>query len=46
MIVSEISAQQQLCDGNLGGNIFADGDFGSSRNNVLADEPGIAPGYI
>ena len=46
VIVSEISAQQQLCDGNLGGNIFADGDFGSSRNNVLADDPGIAPGYI
>ena len=35
----------QICDGNLGENIFFDGDFGSGAdNNVIAD-PGIAPGY-
>ncbi len=45
LIISEISAQQQLCDGNLGGNIFEDGDFRSGRSNVLLDDPDIAPGY-
>ena len=41
-----IIAQQQLCDGNLGDNIFDDGDFGRSRTNVLLNDPGIAPGYL
>jgi len=36
---------QQLCDGNLGINIFEDGDFGSGTANVLAIDPNIAPGY-
>ncbi len=36
---------QQLCDGNLGQNIFADGDFGRGMVNILTIDPGIAPGY-
>jgi hypothetical protein len=33
------------CSGNLGENIFPDGDFGSGTPNVLPGNPGIAPGY-
>ncbi|NJC25533.1 gliding motility-associated C-terminal domain-containing protein [Neolewinella antarctica] len=33
------------CAGNLGENIFLDGDFGSGVDNVLAINPDIAPGY-
>ena len=35
----------QLCDGNLGENIFPDGDFGSGEANILLTNPQIAPGY-
>ena len=35
----------QLCDGNLGENIFLDGDFGSGVANILLTNPQIAPGY-
>lgn len=35
----------QICDGNLGENIFTDGDFGSGTANILQVDPGIAPGY-
>ena len=35
----------QTCDGNLGDNIFEEGDFGSGSSNVLLADPGIAPGY-
>lgn len=37
---------QTLCDGNLGSNIFEQGDFGSGVANVVTDDPGIAPGYL
>ncbi len=37
---------QQLCDGNLGDNIFERGDFGSGTDNVILVDPQIAPGYI
>jgi CHU_C Type IX secretion signal domain len=33
------------CSGDLGENIFPDGDFGFGVPNVLAVNPGIAPGY-
>ena len=36
---------QETCTGNLGENIFEDGDFGSGIANVLTPDPGIAPGY-
>lgn len=35
----------QVCDGNLGENIFEDGDFGSGDANLFPTDPGIAPGY-
>ncbi len=35
----------QICDGNLGDNIFDAGDFGSGTSNVLQNNPNIAPGY-
>lgn len=38
-------AQQGLCKGALGENIFKRGDFGSGSANVLGYDPGIAPGY-
>ncbi|MEM6264584.1 MAG: gliding motility-associated C-terminal domain-containing protein [Bacteroidota bacterium] len=36
----------QACQGNLGDNIFFQGDFGAGIANVLPNDPGIAPGYI
>ena len=33
------------CTGNLGENIFPDGDFGQGVANVLPNNPGLAPGY-
>lgn len=35
----------QQCTGNLGENIFTEGDFGSGTANVLLTDPGIAPGF-
>lgn len=35
----------QICNGNLGDNIFEAGDFGSGTDNVLQENPRIAPGY-
>lgn len=34
------------CTGNLGENIFADGDFGQGAPNVLPYNPNLAPGYL
>ena len=48
LILSTATAQifsQKLCDGNLGANIFEDGDFGSGTANIISQDPGIAPGY-
>jgi len=39
------SLNAQLCDGNLGDNIFEDGNFGSGTENIPLVDPGIAPGY-
>lgn len=36
----------QTCDGNLGDNIFIEGDFGSGSSNVLFSNPNIAPDYF
>ncbi len=36
---------QTLCTGNLGDNIFTDGDFGSGTDKILQKDPKIAPGY-
>ena len=40
-----IIAYAQICTGNLGENIFTEGDFGSGSINILQTDPGIAPGY-
>ncbi len=37
---------QQICEGNLGENIFEDGDFGSGIPNIMTMDPDIAPGYV
>lgn len=39
------SHSQELCGGNLGENIFTEGDFGSGVSNIVSNNPGIAPGY-
>ena len=40
-----IDLSSQICEGNLGENIFTEGDFGSGSANVLLQDPQIAPGY-
>lgn len=35
----------QYCPGNLGENIFEEGDFGKGTFNIISNDPGIAPGY-
>ena len=35
----------QVCTGNLGDNIFLEGDFGAGAANLLSPNPNIAPGY-
>jgi len=37
--------EAQVCVGNLGDNIFVDGDFGSGASNIVSPDPGIAPGF-
>lgn len=41
-----IEISGQICEGNLGENIFTEGDFGTGAANVLQPNPQIAPGYI
>ncbi len=43
LIIWQLPAQ--ICDGNIGENIFTEGDFGSGPANVLLPDPQIAPGY-
>lgn len=38
-------ALSQACTGNLGENIFTDGDFGTGTPNIVQINPQIAPGY-
>ena len=40
-----LMSQSQVCSGNLGENIFTDGDFGSGSANIVLKDPKIAPGY-
>ena len=35
----------QICTGNLGDNIFEEGDFGTGNANNIQQDPNIAPGY-
>jgi gliding motility-associated-like protein len=43
MTLAQLSAQ--ICQGNLGENIFTEGDFGTGTTNILLPDPQIAPGY-
>ena len=43
--MTTVKAFSQQCNGNLGENIFTEGDFGSGTANVLLTDPGIAPGF-
>lgn len=45
VFTTALFAQEGLCKGSLGRNIFARGDFGSGVANTLSTDPGIAPGY-
>ncbi len=48
LLLSFLSAPlwgQDECTGNLGENIFTDGDFGSGSANILLPDPRIAPGF-
>ena len=44
-LFGSMSSQAQVCDGNLGDNIFESGDFGTGPTNDIPTDPGIAPGY-
>ncbi len=47
LVLPFLSKGQMLqCMGNLGANIFEDGDFGSGVLNVFPENPDLAPGYI
>lgn len=46
VVQAPILVGQQLCTGNLGENIFVDGDFGTGTTTIILDDPNIAPGYI
>jgi gliding motility-associated-like protein len=46
LLLSVSLQAQETCTGNLGENIFEDGDFGSGTADILLTDPGIAPGYI
>ena len=42
---SILPGQTTLCGGNIGDNLFDDGDFGSGTPNIFPANPNIAPGY-
>lgn len=39
-------AQDELCSGSLGDNIFEEGDFGRGPDVIYPRDPGLAPGYM
>ncbi len=45
LLIAKINSQN-VCQGNLGENIFSVGDFGSGPENVVSTDPNIAPGYV
>ena len=45
IILLPLAATAQTCEGNLGDNIFEDGDFGEGTTNDVQMNPNIAPGY-
>lgn len=45
LLCAPVLAAAQVCTGNLGDNLFLDGDFGSGTANILLPNPNIAPDY-
>jgi gliding motility-associated-like protein len=45
LLIMPMVLAQGICSGNLGENIFTDGDFGSGSAPVVISNPNIAPGY-
>jgi len=45
-LIITTQAAAQVCTGNLGENLFPEGDFGSGTANIPPTDPMIAPGYI
>lgn len=45
LLMPLLLSAQETCNGNLGADIFEDGDFGSGFANMPSTDPGIAPGY-
>lgn len=45
LFLFSLKGSAQICEGNLGDNIFESGDFGSGTANLLSEDPQIAPGY-
>ena len=41
-----LRSQAILCNGNLGDNIFTEGDFGTGNANIVQVNPGYAPGFV
>lgn len=46
LVLSGAGLLAQRCNGNLGENIFTEGDFGSGAANIPVNDPMIAPGFI
>ncbi len=46
LLIISTQAAAQVCTGNLGENLFPQGDFGSGTANIPPDDPMLAPGYI
>jgi hypothetical protein len=42
----DLRSQAILCNGNLGDNIFTEGDFGTGAANIVPNNPGYAPGFM
>ncbi len=45
LAVYSYGQDNRICEGNLGANIFDNGDFGFGNDNVVVMDPQIAPGY-
>lgn len=46
LLCFSVPGYAQICTGNLGENIFEEGDFGSGAANIVAVNPMIAPGFL
>ncbi|NBC09826.1 MAG: T9SS type B sorting domain-containing protein [Bacteroidetes bacterium] len=45
LVLSLAARAQEGCSGNLGENIFEEGDFSRGPVGIVPSDPGIAPGY-